>query len=113
MSEEDTDPASAHAGLFHTTPQPPGDDQKSAATDTTTLKLAADPATAGSSAPSDGDNAPLCEHDSATAAAAANTDAPTTEDAVAVDAEVCFNSFRKSCHTESDGWLRRHRTGRN
>ena len=59
MSKEHTDPAPTHAGPFHTSPQPPDDDQKPAATDTSTLKPAAEPATADSNAPNDDGNAPL------------------------------------------------------
>ena len=85
QDEESTDQASTHTGLFHTTPRPAGDGREPAAADTTTPAPAADPSTADGSAPGDGDSAPLGEHDGATAAAAATTDAPTSDGAVVVD----------------------------
>ena len=79
-SEEHTDPDPTHDGPFHTSPQPPDDDSKPAATDASTLEPAAEPATADSSAPTATAARPPASMTGATAATATSDDAPATED---------------------------------
>ena len=85
QDDDSTGQVATHASPFHTTLQPAGDDGAPAATDPTTPALAADPATTVGGAPGDDGTELLGEHDGATAATAATTDAPPSKGAVAVD----------------------------